>query len=478
MNVQQPSPWGDRLFPLLFLSNNLISRIGVILVTSAAIFWLFLLPTYLQGHAGSAYMGIILFLMLPSAFFTGLMLIPLGIYLKRRRLGAPILPTNVRVLSWSNPDLRRLVVFVGVVTFANVVIGGNLTYRAVHHMESVQFCGATCHTVMKPEFTAYQNSPHSKVECVKCHIGPGASWFVQSKLSGVRQVFAVALDTYARPIEVPVANLRPARETCEGCHWPDKYGGDRLRVIPHYNDDGVLSQSVLLMRIGGGSVSGKGIHTAHMRKGVTIRYASDHSRQNIPWVEYNDNGTKHEYLSTKSKQEEVAGMAVREMDCMDCHNRPSHTMETPERALNREMASGEIKPDLPQIRKVAMEVLKKPYASTVEAESSIAQSVERFYKEQKPDVYAQRQADIVRASKGVLSIWQRNIFPEMKITWGTYANNIGHNDFPGCFRCHDAEHKTADGKKAIEQDCNSCHVMLAMEEQNPKVLKDLGLVEQ
>lgn len=477
MNVR-PSPWGDRLFPLLFLSNNLISRIGVILVTSAGVFWLFLLPTYLQGHAGSAYMGILLFLMLPTVFFTGLALIPAGIYLKKKKMGVPILPQDMRVLSWSNPDLRRLIIFIGVVTFANVVIGGNLTYRAVHHMESVQFCGATCHVVMKPEFTAYQNSPHSKVECVKCHIGPGASWFVQSKLSGLRQVFAVALNTYTRPIEVPVANLRPARETCEGCHWPDKYGGDRLRVIPHFSDEGKMSQSVLLMRIGGGSVSGKGIHTAHMRKGITIRYASDHSRQNIPWVEYSDNGAKHEYLSTKAKKEEVAGMAIREMDCMDCHNRPSHTMEIPERALDRVMAAGEIKPDLPQIRKVAMDVLKKPYATTVEAESSIGPAVEKFYKDQKPDVYASRKADIDRASQAVLAIWQRNIFPEMKVTWGTYANNIGHNDFPGCFRCHDAEHKTADGKKAIEQDCNSCHVMLAMEEENPKVLKDLGLAEQ
>ncbi len=471
------SNWRDRASPIVFLSNNLISRIGVALVTCAGTTWLFFLPTFLQGHAGSAYVGILLFLLLPATFFAGLVLIPVGMLMQRRRLhGALPAATGGPVFSWTNPNFRRLAVFVLAVTGVNMVIGANFTYRAVEHMESVQFCGATCHVVMKPEFTAYQNSPHSKVDCVKCHIGPGASWFVQSKLSGTRQLFAVALNTFERPVPSPVADLRPARETCEGCHWPDKYGGDKLKVISHFNDQGQETKSVLLMKIGGGGYTRSGIHTAHVGQGVRVRYAhSDRARQNISWVEYDKGGEKREFFAAKAKPEDISKMNIREMDCIDCHNRPSHAFEVPERALDNAMAARDVVPDLPQIRQTALEVIKKSYSSSAQGEQEIPQSVERFYREKHPDIFAKRQPDIARSAKGILALWQRNVFPDMKVVWGTHVNNIGHNDYPGCFRCHDGEHKTKDGVKAIGQDCNSCHVMLAMEETNPKVLKDLGL---
>ncbi len=476
-----PSPnWGDRLSPIILLANNWISRIGVVLVSAAGVFWLFLLPTYLQGHAGSAYLGILLFLILPTAFFAGLFLIPTGIVLQRKKITTPVEPSlEFPTLSWANPAFRRLATFVGVTTLANIMIAANLTYRAVEHMDSVQFCGATCHVVMKPEYFAYQNSPHSKVECVKCHIGPGASWFVQSKLSGVGQVVAVALDNYERPIPTPVENLRPARETCEGCHWPDKYGGDRLRVITHFNDSGEQTKSVLLMHIGGGGYQGKGIHTAHVGKGIRIRYGhSDRARQTIPWVEYSRNGDVREFFAEKTKKEDVAKLSIREMDCVDCHNRPSHTMTLPERSVDNMMAAGDIPADLPLIKKIAVETLKKDYGNTQRGEAEIPQAIAAYYKTNHADVFAKRQADVTKAAQNVLAIWQRNVFPEMKVTWGTYVNNIGHTDYPGCFRCHDDAHKTQDGSQAIGQDCNACHGLLAMEESDPKVLKDLGLVTE
>ncbi len=466
------------LSPLIFFSNNWISRVGVVLVSAAAVFWLFLLPTFVAGHAASAYMGIVLFLLLPTAFFMGLALIPLGIFLNRKRSQQALAETAGPALTWSNPAFRRLATFTGMVTFVNVLIGANLSYRAVEHMEGVQFCGTTCHTVMIPEYTAYQNSPHSKVECVKCHIGPGANWFVKSKLSGLYQVYAVTANNFERPVPTPIRNLRPARETCEGCHWPEKYGGDRLRVIPHFDDAGKMTRSVLLMRIGGASATGSGIHSAHVGPGIRIRYAhSDEKRATIPWVEYQRDGKVSEFLAAKTNKADVAAMPVREMDCVDCHNRPSHTFEAPERGLDNAMARGSVPPDLPEIRKIALEAMKKEYPSTEQALSAIPASIESFYKQKHGDVYGQRQADIARAAKGVLAVWQRNVFPEMKVTWGSYPNHLGHNDYPGCFRCHDGEHKTGDGNKAIEQDCNSCHVMLAMEESDPKILKDLGVTQ-
>ncbi len=474
-------PWRDRLSPLIHLSNNWISRIGVLLVTSAGVLWLFLLPTYLHGEAGSAYIGILLFLMLPMFFFAGLGLIPVGILIRKRQLGPSAgmrEAIGMKSISWQNPDFRRLLTFVAGATIVNIAIGANLTYRAVEHMDSAGFCGTSCH-VMKPEYTAYQNSPHSRVPCVKCHVGPGASGFVESKLAGVHQLFAITFNTYQRPIPVPVPNLRPARETCEGCHWPDKYGADRVRVIPHYSDEGVRSDSVLLMRIGSGSAGGYGIHTAHVGQGIRIRYAhTDAARQTIPWVEYGKNGEKTEFFAPKTSASDVAKMDIREMDCMDCHNRPSHSMQLPERAIDSAMAAGDIAADLPQIRKTALDILKKDYGTTERAEKEVGEAVRKFYREQLPQVADSRKADVERSAAGVLAIWQRNIFPEMNITWGTYVNNIGHNDFPGCFRCHDDEHKTTGGAKTIGQDCNGCHVMLAMEEEKPKILKDLGLREE
>src|SRR5215467_7870308 len=262
------------LSPFVHLSNNWISLAGVILVTTATVFWLFLLPVTLRGESDSPYVGILSFLVLPAPFFAGLIMIPLGMWLKRKREGRTgVYPPEFPPLTWSNPELRRLAYFIGIATVANIAIASQLSYGAVSYMDSVTFCGRTCHTVMQPEYTAYLNSPHSNVECVKCHIGPGAGWFVKSKLSGVGQVFAVAFNTYPRPIPTPVHNLRPARETCEVCHWPQKYGEDRIRVLWKYADDeaNTLTKTVLLMKIGGGN-RGVGIHGTHLGPGVRILY--------------------------------------------------------------------------------------------------------------------------------------------------------------------------------------------------------------
>ena len=383
---------------------------------------------------------------------------------------------EVPPLTIHSPQLRRLLTFILLTTAVNVVIAGQLTYKAVTYMESVQFCGQTCHTVMQPEFTAYQNSPHSRVECVKCHIGPGASWFVQSKLSGVRQVFAVALDSYHKPIEAPVENLRPARETCEACHWPQKYGADRLRIITHYSDDEVTSptRTVLLMRIGGGR-GGHGIHAAHLGEGVVIRYGhSDRKRQEIPWVEYSKNGGTRKLYLAESAPADGKDLSIRTMDCMDCHNRPSHSFETPEGAADRALVAGDIDTALPFVRKKSVEILKVQYKSRDEAAARIPEAFAAYYRESYPEVHAKRGAQIGKSAQAVLALWQRNVFPDMKIEWGTYIENIGHTNFPGCFRCHDESHETKEGQK-IAQDCNSCHSLLAVDEKSPQALETLGV---
>jgi nitrate/TMAO reductase-like tetraheme cytochrome c subunit len=466
------------LSPVVYLSNNWISLLGVIVVTSATILWLFWLPTTWRGQADNPYLGIVIYLLLPGVFFSGLILIPLGIVWQRRRKRASgELPESFPPISFRNPEVRRLTTFVGVTTFANIVIASQLTYSAVNYMESVSFCGQTCHTVMKPEFTAYQNSPHSRVECTKCHIGPGAGWFVRSKLSGARQLLAVAFKTYDRPIPTPVRNLRPARETCEGCHWPQVFGGNRLKVISKFADDekNTATKTVLFLHIGGGGGT-EGIHGAHVGKGIRIRYApSDEKRQTIPWVEYTDaKGKVTAYTASDAKSAMPGNLPVREMDCMDCHNRPSHTYEMPESAVDRAMASGAIAASLPFAKKTGVEILKAAYKTEDEAASRIPAAFEAFYREKYPDTYASKRKDIEHSARGVLAVFNRNIFPEMNVTWGAYPNNVGHTQFPGCFRCHDDQHVSPDGAK-VSQDCGSCHNLLAMEEAAPKILTDLGL---
>ncbi|MFB3826990.1 MAG: cytochrome c3 family protein [Bryobacteraceae bacterium] len=473
-------PVGSRfgwLKPLVYLSNNWLSLIGVIVVTTATIFWLFLLPSTLGAEVHNPYMGILAFMAVPAFFFLGLGMIPLGIYLKQRRQHRTRLyPTDFPPLTWQNKDLRRLALFVGVTTVVNLVIASQVAYGAVTYMDSVTFCGKTCHTVMQPEYTAYQNSPHARVECVACHIGPGASWFVRSKLSGVGQVFAVTFHTYETPIPTPVRNLRPARETCEACHWPEKYGEDRVRIINKFADDeqNTNTKTVLLMKIGGGN-HGIGIHGTHLGPGVKIRYMpADESRQNIPWMEYTSPGRRTVYAVANAKTQ---GLPIREMDCMDCHNRPSHTFELPERALDGAMNAGEVSAALPFMKKKAIEVLKKQYPSREAAVAQIPAEIDRYYRENYAGIYQERQAEVKRSANGVLAVWSRNIFPAMKVTWGIYPNNLGHTDFPGCFRCHDGAHTAPDGQNSVTQDCNACHNLLAMEEARPKVLTDLGIVE-
>jgi nitrate/TMAO reductase-like tetraheme cytochrome c subunit len=464
----------DRLAPLVYLSNNWISLVGVVVVTTVTVFWLFLLPFTLRGQITHPYIGILIFLVLPAAFICGLVLIPLGIVLRRRReRRTGLSPTRFLPLNWQNPQFRRLVMFIAVTTFVNLVITSQFAYGAVNYMDTTTFCGETCHRVMDPEYTGHLNSPHERVDCVACHIGPGASWFVRSKLSGTAQVFYTIFDTYPRPIPVPVENLRPARETCEVCHWPQRFEFDKLVVIPQYANDAAntATETVLLMKVGGGS-GHAGIHSAHVGPNIHINYAaSDVSRQTIPWVEYTDamgHSTVYATPGAKATQE------VREMDCIDCHNRPSHPFELADRALNEALAAGTIPASLPFIKKQALEVVKRSYASSDEAKQKIPSSIEALYRDNYPDVYGKNQAKVRKAAQAVADVYGKNVFPDMRVTWGTYPDNIGHTDFPGCFRCHDGNH-VAEGGKTVTQDCSACHNLLAVQESNPKILSDLGI---
>jgi NapC/NirT cytochrome c family, N-terminal region len=472
-----------RLRPAVFLSQNPISLTGVVLTTSAAItlltFWIYLI---VQARPVHPYASIVFFLILPGVFALGLVLIPIGLWLRLRKLRAKgELPHEYPKIDLKSPLLRRAVTIVGVLTFANFAIMGAASYKGVEYMDSAQFCGQTCHTVMAPEYTAYTNSPHSRVACVECHIGPGAPWFVKAKIDGVRQVFAVAFKTYSKPIPSPVHALRPARDTCEHCHWPQKFTGDKFLVRTKYADDekNTPATTVLLLKIGGRTAEGLvGIHGRHLDTIERIEYVStDGRRQVIPRVTYiDDAGKTIEYVSTDvpTTPEQLARGERRKMDCMDCHNRPTHAFEMPERAVDKAMSDGRISTKLPYVKREAVAALKAGYPDRATAAQKIPAALADFYRTKYPSVYQSDRAAVESAADQVKAIYLRNVFPEMNVTWGVHPNNIGHEDFLGCYRCHDGKHKSSDGR-VISDDCESCHQVLALEEENPKILADLGL---
>jgi hypothetical protein len=454
---------------LVLLTSHWVSMLGVALVTTAGFSWLFVLPIQLQGHTNNPYIGIVVFIFIPVIFILGLVLIAFGVFLARRRLeavGKVILTGAER-----QARIREVAIFFAVTSAVNIVIGTQGTYRAVQHMETVQFCGQSCH-VMTPEFAAHQNSPHANVACVDCHVAPGAAGWVESKKAGTRQLIDTVFHRVRYPIESAIESNRlvPSRDTCEQCHWPAKFDAVKLRVIFHFQDDAAntQTQTVLTMLTGGGELGG--IHGKHMGPGVEIRYAAkDAKRQTLPWVEYRNRktGESHTFLADGSTAQSAASLPRYQMQCVDCHNRPTHAFQLPERAVDEAMGLGRITPTLPFVKKKAIELLKANYASNGEASRAIPESLTRFYQQSDPAVAAQRSADISKAGSEIAAIYNRNVFPELKVTWGTYPNNLGHTDFPGCFRCHDGSHSTADQKVTITQDCNTCHEPLAIEEASP-----------
>jgi len=449
------------------LIRSPISIVGMALTTISAAVFLIVFFADLFGFHTNPYLGILFFLVLPGIFLVGLTLIPLGAWIERRRRarGRPASDVHWPRVDLNDPIHRRTAVIIFAVTMANIIIVSLAAYRGVEYMDSPQFCGQVCHTVMKPEFSAYQDSAHSRVACVQCHIGPGASWFARSKVSGLRQVLAVSFHTYSRPIPSPVQNLRPARDTCEQCHWPEKFHGDKIRRIVEYGEDDKNTESVTTLQVhfGGGSERlglAQGIHW-HMNVANEVEYiATDDKRQVIPWVRVKDRtGAVREFTADGATPDQIAKGERRRMDCMDCHNRPSHAMAaTPERAVNERIASGEIPKTLPFVRREAVKALKASYASQEAADEGIARSLREFYRTQASDVYMSKRQDVEKAVNVTTTIYRRNVFPEMNVQFGTYPNNIGHMDFPGCFRCHDDNHKTKDGQK-ISQDCETCHAI-------------------
>lgn len=470
MSAQRPRDPGTagRLFNY---ANNLTSLIGIVLTTVSAVSIIVFILSDLSGGLPNPYIGIFAFMILPAVFVLGLILIPIGMWRRRRKLIAAGLTVEERTryprLDFNDPNLRRAGVVILGLTVLNAVIFAVSSYLAVEHMETVEFCGTACH-LMEPEFTAYQASPHSRVACVECHIGPGASWFVRSKLDGVRQVWKTALDTYDRPIGTPIHDLRPARETCEQCHWPAKHHGDKVKVFARFETDEANSPSytAMVLKTGGGRLDlgrAGGIHWWHIYSDNRIRYVSEtDDRETMVWVELTtpDGETRVYTRGDDAPPAEEVEMRARVMDCIDCHNRPTHLFEVPSVALDEELTARAELVGLPYFKRQALEAIEGDYETHDAGVDAVRAHILEFYRSEYPEVWRNRQSAVETGAEVAAGVYARSVFPEMDTNWETHPNHIGHEQSPGCWRCHDGDMATADGEHVISLDCENCHVFL------------------
>jgi len=448
---------------------NSVSVAGSVIAVVAVFMFVFLYVIASLSGISNAYEGVVIFMVIPAFVIAGLVLIPVGMAVHaRRRRAAAGKPRAHALPDLNKPANRRALGIFAAGTAIFLFLSALGSYKAYNFTDSVLFCGTLCHTVMKPEYTTYLVSPHARVACAECHVGSGASWYVKSKLSGLHQVYAVLADTYPRPIPVPIKNLRPARETCERCHWPQKVYGKQQRLKIHYLPDEANTRWAIemLMNTGPGNQAlgfKTGIHW-HVDKDVRIEYIpADAGRETIARVVLTDlrTGRKTVFDSPAGK---AGGAALgkyppRVMDCIDCHNCPSHIYKDPLDFINLAMAEGRIDPALPFIKTAAVEACLKTYATTAAAKEGIAASIRAFYAGKHPDIARSEAARIESAAAGTVEAFLANIFPEMKVSWAAYPDHVGHFNSPGCFRCHDGEHVSPSGR-AIRADCTLCHTIL------------------
>lgn len=455
----------DKKVPALF--HNYVSFAGFVIAIASLCSIILLFLIEVTGSTNTAYLGIFAYVILPSGLVFGLVIIGAGMLLERRRRRR-LSPSEVSAfprIDFNNPHSRRVFfAFIGL-SMIFVFMSAFGSYRAFEHTESVAFCGTTCHETMKPEYVAFQVSSHARLRCVDCHVGSGAEWYARSKITGAYQLYAVAFNKVPKPITTPVHNMRPARETCEQCHWPSKFYGNQFRSLTHYAYDEQNSARTIrmLVNVGGGDPATgavAGIHW-HMNIGNEITFiASDDHRQVIPWVRVKDRqGNVTEYTDRNRRSQQMSTAERRRMDCIDCHNRPAHVYLPPDVAVDQSFVAGRLDLSLPYLKRKAVEVLSGSYDTTPQALTSIDKGLNAYYQTNYKDVSLQKQAAIKGAVTEVQRIYQTYFFPEMKTDWQTHPNNIGHLYFSGCFRCHDGEHVSNTGK-VITNSCNVCHTMI------------------
>ncbi len=442
------------------LARHPLAIAGALITTFAAVAFIAMAIAVVAGLFDNPYAGLVVFVALPALFVAGLLLIPAGMWLQRRKLERdPGAARDWPVFDFRNASVRRTALAITGLTAVNVIIVLLAGYGSLHWMESPTFCGQVCHTPMHPQFTAWQAASHSQVACVNCHVGEGAAGFVHAKLAGVRQLVHVVTNSVPMPIP-PGGDLPSVEQTCLNCHRPGQSGPDLIRTFRAFADDETNSETttVMQMHMGSSPSSTRSIHW-HADPGNRVEYvATDAARETIPYVKVtNANGQVKEYRAADTTDETIAGGTRRTMDCRDCHNTIGHPISpTPEQAVDQAIASRSIARDLPFVRREGIRLVTATYASEDDAMSAIESGLRSFYQSQGGSVDQQA---LSRSITGVQDVYRRNVFPSMMVSFGSYPTNRGHFTSTGCFRCHDDSHTAQDGS-TISAECELCHTQI------------------
>lgn len=452
--------------PRIFQNPISWAGMAIAVVALFLFFFLFLLDT-LGAHPNSPYVSLLLFVGIPSLMFGGFGLVLLGGWWTRRRFRktGEYWVDRMPKLDLNLPRHRRVIgsLLLGGVTFLFLSAFGS--YHAYEATESVSFCGQVCHTVMEPEHTALLASPHARIRCVDCHVGPGAEHLIRAKISGMHQLYGVLTDSYPRPIPVPVANLRPAQIACETCHWRDNHRGSKRYNHSYFlgDEENTRWDLDLVVNIGNRDRNNYVPEAPpwHLSEDYDVEYLThEPNRQEIPFVRVRNlrTGEVKEFVADGEEltDEIRQDPAWRVMDCLDCHNRPSHQYFPPGREVNNALSRGLMDPTLPSLKATAVELLNGDYDDVPGALAAIESGLRTFYEENHPEVAREKSAAIERSIAEAQRIYRRNFFPLMKVRWDAYPDNSGHLMFPGCFRCHGGQHRSADGE-VISRDCKLCH---------------------
>jgi nitrate/TMAO reductase-like tetraheme cytochrome c subunit len=457
-------------------ARNWITIIGLLIasINFLLIIVLFLISTIFNKNQTN--LGLFIYIILPGFLLLGLLMIPAGILIsrKKRLASTPAEKKRLPAIDLNNPKHRNAFIGFTIATLIILFLSTYGSFEAYHLTESVEFCGTLCHKVMEPEYTAYQNSSHANVECVECHVGSGASWYVKSKLSGLHQVYAVATKTYPSPIETPLHDLRPARETCEKCHWPQKFYARNLQTKKYYLADSLNSEwNVILQMKIGPEISDlgftEGIHW-HINPDVNIEYISENDkRELITYVKYTNKATG-EVTIYKNPEIEISDSTIsassaRTMDCIDCHNRPSHKYRSPSVYFDKIMLTNAVGKEIPFIKKTAMGILRNNFPTKDTALMQIREGIINYYKSGFSEFFKKNQAKIDQSIVSLQKAYSQNSFPGMKVTYDVYPDHIGHLESEGCFRCHNDSFRSDNGRK-ITRDCNLCHTIIGQGKQD------------
>lgn len=427
------------------LARNPISLAGAWLTTLSVFAFLTYLALEAFGLLPSPYAGLFGFLIVPAVFVLGLLLVPLGIWIesRRRRQGLPA--WRWPAIDLSSGRTRATLVTIAGLTIVNLAIVAVASVGAVHYSESNQFCGQLCHTPMTPEFTAHGQGAHSRINCVDCHVAPSAAGFVRAKLNGTRQLRELVTNSYSRPIQFARSRVPVPSETCERCHAPMSPDREVKRVFrEHKDNEGSTEIATTLMVF-----SGK--DHWHTRPNILVEYvATDDGLGKIPYVRVTDSGKVTEYFA-ENVTAPPAGRPMSRMNCLDCHNRPAHTLaSTPAQVVDQAIVRGEISQKVPFVRSEMVDALSEERPAGVDGSQAIAERLTKVFGTATPEAR--------EAVQAALRLYRANVFPEMKITWGTYSNQLFHVEDSGCFRCHDDTHVArGNPDKKISQDCDLCH---------------------